>query len=375
MRPRASLVAAVSGLALAVAGVLPAGAVSDRARMPELTFAGESTLAAGMTFEGTVVGGLSSLAYDETRDVYYAISDARPEIGQGAHRFYTLDIDVSDGSLDPGDVTVLDVTTFVQSDGTPFPDASLDPEGLTLTAQDTLVMTSEGFATTGVPPRVLEFSLDGRLIAEVDLPAYVDPGPGVGVQQNLGIESAAVTRNGRILFTGFENALAQDGPAATLANGSLARIQRIDARTGDVEREYVYETDPVAEAPVPAGSFTVNGLVELLPLNSRFLITMERSFSVGAGNTVRLYRTALPGATDVLGTADLDDLSKLRTADKALLIDLDVLGLTLDNLEGMTLGPRLPNGDRALIIMSDNNFTPGQVSQFLLFSASKVGGR
>ena len=56
-------------------------------------------------------------------------------------------------------------------------------------------------------------------------------------------------------------------------------------------------------------------------------------------------------------------------------IDLDVLGLTLDNLEGMTLGPRLPNGDRALIIMSDNNFTPGQVSQFLLFSASKVGGR
>jgi len=375
MRPRASLVAAVSGLALAVAGVLPAGAVSDRARMPELSFAGESTLAAGMTFEGTVVGGLSSITYDEARDVYYAISDARPEIGQGAHRFYTLDIDVSDGSLDPGDVTVLDVTTFLQSDGTPFPGGSLDPEGLTLTAQDTLVMTSEGFATTGVPPRVLEFTLDGRLVAEVDLPAYVDPAPGVGVQQNLGIESAAVTRNGRFLFTGFENALAQDGPAATTANGSLARIQRIDARTGDVEREYVYETDPVAEAPVPAGSFTVNGLVELLPLNSQFMITMERSFSVGAGNTVRLYRAALPGATDVLGTADLDDVSKLRTAGKTLVIDLDVLGLTLDNLEGMTLGPRLPNGDRALIIVSDNNFTPGQVSQFLLFSASKVGGR
>ena len=375
MRSRASLLAAVAGLALAVAGVLPAGAVSDRARMPELTFAGESTLPAGMTFEGTVVGGLSSLAYDEARDVYYAISDARPEIGQGAHRFYTLDIDVSDGSLDPGDVTVVDVTTLLRANGTPFPDGSLDPEGLTLTAQDTLVLTSEGFATTGVPPRVLEFALDGRLLAEVELPAYVEPMPGAGVQQNLGIESAAVTRNGRDLFTGFENALAQDGPAATLTNGSRARIQRFNARTGAVEREYVYVTDPVAEAPVPAGSFTVNGLVELLPLNSRFLVTMERSFSVGAGNTVRLYRTALPGATDVLGTADLDDLSRLRTADKALLFDLDVLGLMLDNLEGMTLGPRLPDGGRALILVSDNNFTPGQVSQFLLFSARKVGGR
>jgi hypothetical protein len=55
---------------------------------------------------------------------------------------------------------------------------------------------------------------------------------------------------------------------------------------------------------VPPTQFSVNGLVELLPLNNRFLIAMERSFSVGApraGNSIELYRVALPGATDLKG--------------------------------------------------------------------------
>jgi len=103
----------------------------------------------------------------------------------------------------------------------------------------------------------------------------------------------------------------------------------------------------------------------------------EGSFSVGAGNTIRLYRYALAGADDVSGVADLDDAAPVREAGKELVLDLDSLvaseGLTLDNIEGMTLGPRLPDGGRALLLVSDNNFTPGQVSQFLLFSADGVG--
>ena len=51
---------------------------------------------------------------------------------------------------------------------------------------------------------------------------------------------------------------------------------------------------------------------------------------------------------------------------KTEVLDLNTLGLTLDNLEGMTFGPRLADGRRSLLIASDNNFTSGQVSQFLL---------
>jgi hypothetical protein len=126
------------------------------------------------------------------------------------------------------------------------------------------------------------------------------------------------------------------------------------------------------KAPVPSTAFSVNGLVELLPLNNEFLIAMERSFSVGVpgtGNSIKLYRVALPGATDVNGVERLaGSLDRIRPAQKTLLLDLDTLGIPLDNIEGMTLGPLLPDGRRALVLVSDNNFAPLQFTQFLLFA-------
>jgi hypothetical protein len=363
------LVGALLGLAAALA-VPPASATSSRTSHHRgLTFRGESTIAEGATFGGTVVGGLSSLTYDSRRRVYYALSD-----DQGAGftptsspaRFYTLRIDLRDGALDPGDVSVLGVTILRGADGQPFPPLSLDPEGLTLTRQQTLIVTSEGIADRGIAPFVREFDLSGRQIRELTVPSYFDPSGGIrGVRQNLGFEAAAVTRNGRSLFVGAENALVQDGPAATVTNGSPARILRYGPRSGRLEREFVYDTDPVA---APSTVFSVNGLVELLPLSNQHLLSIERSFSVGAGNTIRLYRVSLAHATNVAGIGDLHQVSHLRPARKALLLDLNTLGLTLDNIEGLTLGPRLRNGRRTVVLVSDNNFTPGQPSQFLMFT-------
>ena len=125
---------------------------------------------------------------------------------------------------------------------------------------------------------------------------------------------------------------------------------------------------------MPATQFAVSGLVELLPLNNQFLIAMERSFSVGApgtGNTIRLYRVALPGADDVNGFDSLALLlGSVQPAAKTLLLDLDVLGIPLDNVEGMAFGPDLPDGRRSLILVSDNNFSPAAFTQFLLFAVS-----
>ena len=101
---------------------------------------------------------------------------------------------------------------------------------------------------------------------------------------------------------------------------------------------------------------------------------MERSFSVGVhgtGNEIKLYEVALPGATDVDGVASLAPvLGSIRPAQKTLLFDLGTLGIPLDNVEGMTFGPDLPDGRRSLIMVSDNNFAGTQFTQFLLFAVS-----
>lgn len=338
---------------------------------PALEFLGQAIVPTGTMFEGTVVGGLSSMAYDEDAEVYYAISD-----DQVGARYYTLQIDVADGTLADGDVEFVDVMTLLAPGGSPYEASSLDPEGLTLTADGDLIITSEGFAARAIPPFIRRYALDGTYISDFVVPTpFLPSDPSVGVRQNLGFEAAAVTRSGRNLFVGTEGALVQDGPAATIANGSPARILRYDlARPRadrQLERQFVYHDDPVAEPPVPDTNFSVNGLVELLPFSDQFLLSMERSFSVGApgtGNTIKIYGVQLGSATNVNGADSLSEIKRIRPAKKTLLLDLRTLGIPLDNVEGMTLGPRLPDGRRSLILVSDNNFAATQFTQFLLFA-------
>ena len=47
--------------------------------------------------------------------------------------------------------------------------------------------------------------------------------------------------------------------------------------------------------------------------------------------------------------------------------DFQQLGIYVDNIEGMTLGPRLSDGSQSLILVSDDNFNEEQVTQFWLF--------
>jgi 3-phytase len=365
-----SFMAIVAAVLVCVAGGAPASA-SDGSKPPGLEFLGQAIVPTGTTFAGTVVGGLSSITYDGDRGVFYSLSDDQSQLNPA--RFYTLRLDVSDGHLDDGDVAFTGVTTVLAPDGAPYPTASLDPEGLTLAKSGELIVTSEGIATRSIAPWVRRYTVGGTYLGDLPVPnAFLPTSPTHGVRQNLAFEAAAVAPNGRRLFVGMENALAQDGPAATLTTGSASRILRYNLSTGRLDAQFVYFDDPVAEPPVPPTQFSVNGLVELLPFNDNFMLSMERSFSVGApgtGNTIKLYSVAFPGADDVNSLDSIGGLlGSLRPVKKTLLLDLRTLGLPLDNVEGMAIGPTLPDGRRSLVLVSDNNFAAAQFTQFLLFA-------
>lgn len=83
---------------------------------------------------------------------------------------------------------------------------------------------------------------------------------------------------------------------------------------------------------------------------------------VGVGNEIRIDEADASDANNILD-APLDNA---RPVAKRLLVDLAVLGLDpIDNLEGMTWGPRLRSGARTLILVSDNNFADQQVTQIV----------
>jgi myo-inositol-hexaphosphate 3-phosphohydrolase len=349
------------------------GTDATRRTVTGLEFLGDVTFETGLTFEETEVGGLSGITYDPSDRVYYTISDDRSNINPS--RFYTLNINLDDANFETGDVTLTDVTTLLDDNGDPFPTGGIDPEGIAFASEGTLFISSEGDANNLLNPFVNEFSLGGQEFEELEIPEKFLPTAegNQGIRNNEAFESLTVTPDGRYLYTAVENALIQDGSGSTLENGSAVRILQYDLKTGEPGKEFLYFTEPIPENSNPPGGSINNGLVELLAIdNTGTFLALERSFAEGVGNNIRLYEVRLQGATDISSVESLiapdDELYDVDAiAQKRLLIDFSELGIQLDNSEGMTFGPTLPDGRQSLIVVSDNNFNESQTTQFLAF--------
>ena len=311
-------------------------------------------------------------------DFSQPISELLDYSGSPLPRYYTVTIDLSDGSLEDGDVAFTNVTSLVDADGTPFTPGELDPEGIALNSQGTLFISSEGDARNLVAPFVNEFSLSGREIRELPIPNKFLPTEDgdSGIRNNQAFESLAITPDQQTLYTAIENALVQDGSRSSLTEGSPLRILSYDLTTGEPAEEFLYINDAIPVPPVPADSFADNGLVELLALdNAGTLLALERSFAFGVGNNLRLYEVNLQGATDISNLDSIAENDLIRAADKRLLLDFGALGIQLDNSEALVFGPELEDGRQSLFVVSDNNFNPGggftadpQITQFLAFA-------
>ena len=119
--------------------------------------------------------------------------------------------------------------------------------------------------------------------------------------------------------------------------------------------------------PVPSDAFATNRLVELLALdNHGTLLALERSFSTGVSNDTRQFLVSTKGAADVSGLPALQG-ETYQPLQKSLLLDFADLGITLDNIEGMTFGLDLADGRRSLVLVAVDNFSDTQLTQFLAF--------
>ncbi len=202
-------------------------------------------------------------------------------------------MDLSDGTLDTGDIAFTQVTEILDKNGDSFSVASVDPESIRISPfPDLLYWTSEGDANQGLPPFIRVMTRNGQFVDEFGLPEKYAPDQERGIRNNLAFESLTFSYNGKHLFTATEGALKQDGPTSNLENASPVRVMRLNGKTGMPGKEFIYETDPVIDAPVPAEAFSTNGLVELLAVGPGYFIAVERAFSVGKGNSIRLYLTS-----------------------------------------------------------------------------------
>lgn len=333
----------------------------------QIDFIGRAIFPTGSPFQGTEIGGLSGITYDAEKQVYYAISDDRSS--KAPARFYSLKIDLQSGKLEKDQIEFTKVTTLLNENGKNFPEWSLDPEGIAFTGNSVFV-SSEGDVDRKISPFIKEFSLDGKLLKTLPIPdLFLPDDKGTkGIRNNLAFESLTLTPDRKYLFTATENALVQDGAVPSLQSGSPCRILRYDALNGNPERSFVYITEPLPPGANPVGQLTTNGLVDLLAIDENRLISLERGFSLETGTVIKLFEISLAKSDRIEGLESLKTrLGEISSAQKRLLLDLENLKVPLDNIEGLTFGPVLEDGNRGLILVSDNNFSPLQETQILGF--------
>ncbi|MEU6536541.1 esterase-like activity of phytase family protein [Streptomyces sp. NPDC047000] len=285
------------------------------------------------TYDGTFVGNFSALAVDTDGSI--AALEDRSSL-------FTLDA----GTLRPRSVVPL-----ADENG-----AALDSEGLVVDRDGTRLISSE------TEPSVRRYSRDGTILDRLPVPSSLFVAPAGRATANQTFEGLTMLPGGHTLLASMEYAISGDSTG-------IVRFQTWHRTHGPgsgrfrLAAQYAYRTD------------TGLGVPEVQALPDGRLLVLERGFTSGVGNTVRLYLADPRRATDTSGVENLTGGPEVRLVKKTLLADIadcPSLGATakqpqpnplLDNIEGMTVTGRHGNTFDVLLV-SDDNQNPAQTTRF-----------
>lgn len=194
----------------------------------------------------------------------------------------------------------------------------------------------------------------GRRTGQVVLPPLMD-----GIHEDLGLESLTMGEDGLVMWTCTEEALKADGPRSTKAHGSDVRLTKL-CRKGEgdqwkVAGQWVYLTDSIAGGPwsIRGRDMSRSGVAELCLLEDGTLLVLEREFSkvIIPRLRCRIYEVDFTSATDVANVEDIRQVNGLKRVGKRLLFETKGLSM----YEGMCVGPKLADGSRLMVLVSDGD--------------------
>src|SRR5690606_10933623 len=156
----------------------------------------------------------------------------------------------------------------------------------------------------------------------------------------------------------------EDGERAGTGDSTAwVRMIKFELDSKNPVYQFAYQIEPVVHSPIPSYAFRVNGVSEILYAGNKRMIVVERSWSTGQKpSNIKVYLTDHAEASDISTFNSLVG-QRFKPVKKNLLLDMDSLGIHIDNIEGVTFGPLLPNGNHSLLFISDNNFNEEQVTQ------------
>ncbi|TDD94409.1 esterase-like activity of phytase family protein [Flavobacterium cellulosilyticum] len=343
----------------------------------QLKFLNSIEIPSDQEFKNTLVGGLSGIDYDAKNDIYYLISDDRSEYNIA--RFYIAKILLTTDKIKS--IKFENVVSFKNkakenySNWQKKPATSIDPEDIRYNPKTkNIVWSSEGArvisdqTTILQNPSIQTTTLEGNFVNNYNLSSNLkmqkeDKGP----RSNAVLEGITFDKKYRTLFANIESPLFEDDKEATTTKGALIRMYQYEVKSKTNTAQYAYLLDPVAHFPIPENGFSINGVSAIQYYDKNQLLVVERSYSVGTQKcTIKIYLCDFTKATNVKDFTSLQN-QKFILASKKLVLNMDDLNVFVDNIEGITFGPKLASGKQSLLFVTDNNFSKLQKTQILLF--------
>ncbi len=335
----------------------------------EIKYLDEYILYNDTIFKEAKIGGLSGIEYHKEKGIYYIVCDDAKN-----PRFYEASIDIKKDTF--SSITFNKVIILKDKNGQFSDSNTLDLESLRILGKEKIIFSSEGSIRHNFNPSIFITDQTGNYQDQYMLPSYfqVDSESKNKPRHNGAFEGLASDHNNSGYWAAMELPLELDGEEPTIDSaGAPIRITHFDTATKQADFQFVYPLDKLAKDP--KDKFGVNGVTALIQLTENQFLIIERGFASGygtQGNTVRIYLTDNSTATNTLDHTILGH-QKITPAKKTLLFDFESIrdqltDTIVDNIEGVTLGPTLSNGNLSLILVSDNNFNPvsKQINQFIL---------
>ena len=377
--------AVCAGLALAVAATLPAAAAtSTNTNAVSFQKLAQFGVPGSLSFDGSTFGGLSGINYDSATGTWRAISDDSSDHGPARFDYLSLgstanglNTALAQDTASPATVAA-GVVPLQRADGTYYPPSAtagqdtVHPEGIAYDpTTGNVFWADEGANNTllAIDPTVREAGTDGSYVATLPVSGALHSTGTSGIRDGEGLSGVAFSSNGQVAVSTVAGPLLQDGPNPTATTGGYARIVLQNRLLGFRPlAQYAYPLDalPLTDAN---GNGT-NEIADILPVDTTHYLVLEHGTAAGKGNSVRLYEIDTTNATNVTTLTSLAGAT-FTPVSKTLLVDFATLHLgNVANFSGLTWGPTLPNGEKTLVLVSDNNFDSHTSTQFLALAVS-----
>ena len=332
-----------------------------------LVFLDEYVVKDSLEINNSFIGGLSGIDYSNGF-FYFVVDDSRDP------RFIKAKIDIQQNKIKS--VNFKKVVCLNDTTSDFYNKNFLDLESIFIDNETQEVnFVSEGSIYKGKSPSVFVTDSLGNFIHSYIIPDYFIPNAIAKLKHNGAFEGSSKGINGKGFWVAMESPLIVDGDEPVFKKtSSPIRITYFDKKSKKATKQFAYQLEHITKPS--KGNINLNGLTSILEYKENHFFIIERTYQSGYGaygNIIRIFEASVDETTtNVLDVQSLKETDFIPLKKRLVFNFEDVRSeLTegiVDNIEGITFGPKLANGNQSLVLVSDDNFQVygKQLNQFVL---------